>query len=337
MVMKSMEKRSLVVLLLTFGLVVSCNSSGGQTTTRKAADDEKCIREVCTVKKSSGERICYFKIGCVRQDGWDTLPEIIFWRRVVSLSKDSVLANVVETREGLMVFPKKKSDSLEQLGKLGQFRDELLVKYGVNPTHHVRFTSGKNHFYRFDAIGNKMERGIKLFDSFGVDPFYAQSILLIESPGSNKQKSIAGAYGNFQLMPYVARSYGLRVDGYLDERENFDRSAYAAARLVKEICIPYARKWCETYGFSVDETALWFKLLALHNYNAGSGTVRGAMAVVPKTNQGNDLIKTLWKTSAGYFKSEAQNYSQLALACYLEFESQNLLHQPVSAVKYNKY
>jgi len=319
-------------------LAVSCNSASSSEAAKKENEQPqgRCIREICTVRKSDGARICYFKVGCIRQDGWDTLPEIKFWCRIVTLSKDSLLANVVENRRGLAVFPKRMIDSLEQKGHLHLFRDELAAQYKIDSTFHIRFTSGKNHFYRFDKIGDHMKRGIELFDSFGVDPFYAQSVLLIESPGSNKQKSTAGAYGNFQLMPFVARKYGLRVDRYEDERENFDRSAYAAAMLIKEICIPYARKWCETYGFKVDENALWFKLLALHNYNAGAGTVRGAMAILPKEAQGNDLIKTLWKTSAGYFKSEAQNYSQLALACYLEFEKQNMLHTEETRVPYNK-
>lgn len=332
-----MYRSALTTLTATFVIAVSCNSASSPKSDPVNPTIEKgsCIREICTVRKSDGAKICYFKVGCIRTDGWDTLPEIKFWRRIVTLSKDSVLANVIENRRGLAVFSKKTIDSLEQRGMLGQFRDELARIYGVDSDFHIRFTSGRNHFYRFDKIAGKMERGIKLFDSFGVDPFYAQSVLLIESPGSDRQKSIAGAYGNFQLMPFVARQYGLRVDRYVDERENFDRSAYAAARLIKEICIPYARKWCKTYGFEADESALWFKLLALHNYNAGAGTVRGAVAALPKHVKGNDLIKTLWKTSAGYFRSEAQNYSQLALACYLEFEHQNMLHKEEARVIYS--
>jgi len=326
------------ILGATFILAVSCNSAyfSEVPVNNNPQPNNGCIREICTVRKSDGSRICYLKVGCVRDDGWDTLPEIKFWCRIVTLSKDSLLANVVENRRGLAVFSKRMIDSLEQKGHLQRFRDELAAYYHIDSTYHVRFTSGKNHFYRFDKIGANMKRGIELFDSFDVDPFFAQSVLLIESPGSNKQKSTAGAYGNFQLIPFVARKYGLRVDRYVDERENFDRSAYAAAMLIKEICIPYARKWCDTYGFEVDEKALWFKLLALHNYNAGAGTVKGAMAELPKNAQGNDLIKTLWKTSAGYFRSEAQNYSQLALACYLEFERQNMLHTQEARVSYSK-
>lgn len=278
-----------------------------------------------------------FRIACIRKDGWDTLQEVRFWRRVVSLNSDSSMANVTETRTLLRTYSKKHIDSLEAIGQLDSLRQKLAAEFGLPPETRIRFTSGKRSFYNFNGVSDKMARGIHLFDSLGVDPFFAQSILLIESPGSNKQKSVAGAYGHFQLMPFVAKQYGLRVDRYLDERENFDRSAYAAARLVKEICVPYARKWCETYGFEVDETALWFKLLALHCYNAGAGTVKSAMAVVPRSAQGNELIRTLWHTSAGYFRSEAQNYSQLALACYLEFEDATMVHKVESRTRYGKF
>jgi hypothetical protein len=334
----NMIKTALSAFSLPLIVALSCNSASSSESaqTVRPKDQGACIREICTVRKSDGAKICYFKVACIRKDGWDTLPEIRFWRRIVTLSKDSVLANVIENRKGLAVFPKELIDSLESLNRLNEFRDELARKYRVDSNNHIRFTSGRSHFYRFDKIAGKMERGIALFDSFGVDPFYAQSVLLIESPGSDRQKSTAGAYGNFQLMPFVARQYGLRVDRYMDERENFDRSAYAAARLIKEICIPYARKWCETYGFEVDESAVWFKLLALHNYNAGAGTVKSAVAALPAHVKGNELIKTLWKTSAGYFRSEAQNYSQLALACYLEFEAQNQLHTEENRVIYSK-
>ena len=70
---------------------------------------------------------------------------------------------------------------------------------------------------------NKFEKGIKVFESSGVDPWYAQAILLIESPGQMK-KSRDGAYGPFQLMPKVARAQGLTVNRYTDEREDFDRA-----------------------------------------------------------------------------------------------------------------
>jgi len=57
--------------------------------------------------------------------------------------------------------------------------------------------------------------------------------LLIESP-NKLQKSFVGAYGSFQLMKNVAIQIGLKVNGYVDEREDFNKSAWVASQLIKK-------------------------------------------------------------------------------------------------------
>lgn len=280
-----------------------------------------CQREITVVQNGTDE-LHYMRVPCVTAEAWDTTAEVRFWRKVITLSPDSSVACLYNSRQILTIVPRKLVDSFEKMKKLDTLKNIVGAKYGIPKNTRILFTSGKRWFYNFEPIRPKLKRAIEIFDSVGVDPYFAQTVLLIESPGGNKSKSIAGAYGHFQLMPSVARSYGLVVSNYRDDREDFTKSAVAAAKLFKGICVPYARKWCETYGFAVNENALWFKLLALHIYNAGAGTVKPAIAAVPTTKQGNDIIKTLWHTKAGYFANEAQNYSQLALACYLEYEHQ---------------
>ncbi|MCC7297784.1 MAG: transglycosylase SLT domain-containing protein [Bacteroidia bacterium] len=296
-----------------------------------------CNKEITTLKTDANITLAYLKIPCVNSEGWDTLNEVNFWRCIITLSKDSSMANIFESRTLLKTFSRGFIDTLEQHNKLDSLRVALCTEYNLPAGTRIKFTGGKKWFYDFNGVSTKLARAITVFDSLGVDPFYAQSVLLIESPGTSRAKSVAGAYGHFQLMPFVATQYGLRVDRYVDERENFDRSAYAAARLFKEICVPYARRWCELYGFAADEKALWFKLLALHCYNAGATTVKLAMQVVPNSYQGKNLIQKLWHTSYGRFQSEAQNYSQIALACYLEYEKFLSAHKTVSVLQYEKY
>lgn len=276
--------------------------------------------------------VAYLRVPVVCDEGWDTLPEIRFWRRIVSLNKDSVVANVYANRQLLCNFSKDYIDSLEGAGKLEVFRENLRKEYNLPAGTRVMFTSGRRWFYNFLPVQSKIERGMQIFDSLGVDPFYAQTVLLIESPSSPTLKSFAGAYGHFQIMPFNARKYGLRMDQYVDERSNFDRSAYVSAMLFKETFIPYAKQWCQQFGFRCNENALWFKLLVMHCYNAGPWGVRSAMQIVPNSYQENELIKKLWHTTAKWFPSEAQNYSQLSLACYLEFEQQ--LHQQKLPVRH---
>ncbi len=296
-----------------------------------------CSREITTVQDVNLNHMKWFQVPCVQSEGWDTAHEVIFWRRVITLEKDSSMANVHETRQLLRAFSRGYIDTLEQRGMLDSLRHALCIEYRL-PTHtRVKFTAGKKWFYNFSGVVQHLGRAIKVFDSLGVDPFYAQSVLLIESPGTNKAKSVSGAYGHFQLMPFVARQYGLRVDKYLDERENFNRSAYAAARLFKEICVPYAKRWCVLYGFEADENALWFKLLVLHCYNAGAGNVKKAMAVIPTSYQGKEFIQKLWHTNQAAFQTEAQNYSQIALACYLEFERHISTYKQVSSELYSRF
>lgn len=299
--------------------------------------NSSCGKEIAVLKSDNNDLYTFLKVNCVQLEGWDTMAEVKFWRRIITLSKDSSMANVFETRRLLKTFPRRFIDSVEKAGNLDSLRLQMCREYGLSEDTRIKFTGGKKWFYEFSGVKSKMARAIQLFDSLGTDPFYAQSVLLIESPGTNKAKSTSGAYGYFQLMPFVAKQYGLRVDKYKDERESFDRSAYAAARLFSEICVPYARKWCEMYGFVPDEKALWFKLLALHCYNAGSTTVKYAMQTVSNENQGNQLIYELWHTNYGRFQSEAQNYSQIAIACYLEYEKVLSVNQTVSAVPYVRF
>jgi len=324
---------------LSLGIVLFANL-GARMPMAVKVDEEisgSCEKSISVFQTEDNSQIHFLKIACVHDQGWDTMAEVNFWRRIITLEKDSSMANIYASRRLLHPVSRAVVDSLERIGHLDTLRRELCLMYQLPVDTRIKFTGGKKWFYEFSGVKNKLKRAIKLFDSFHVDPFYAQSVLLIESPGTNKAKSIAGAYGQFQLMPFVARQYGLRVDKYLDERENFDRSAYAAARLFNEICIPYARRWCNTYGFAVDESALWFKLLVLHCYNAGATTVKNAMQVVPNSYQGNALIHQLWHTNYGRFQSEAQNYSQIALACYLEYENSIQKGNLVNSISFNKY
>jgi hypothetical protein len=255
----------------------------------------------------------------------DTLKQVVFWRNIMNMHEDSCIINVATHRNELMRMESKKWSTLSDAQKTC-FKDSVRLVMNLDSTHRILLTTGKKFFYDFDRAFCQFEKGINCFIENDVDPWYAQSILLIESP-NKLQKSNAGAYGPFQLMKNVARLFGLTVNRKMDERANFERSAYAASSLLKKICIPKTREMLDSLGITnYSETDLWFRLLVMHSYHAGTGNVRQALKTFNPTVGDMNLIYNLWKAETRHFKSASQNYSQLVLAAHLEMNQRMKEH-----------
>ncbi|MDX2246656.1 MAG: hypothetical protein SF052_07775 [Bacteroidia bacterium] len=249
---------------------------------------------------------------------WDTLAQMRFWRRVMTLSPDSSVLNVADTRQILHTFPTAFYDSLSGDEKLA-FKDSMLTQFSLAKGTRLYVTYGKSDYYQHRAVLPTIGKAIDIFNQYETDPWYGQAILLIESPGQIR-KSSAGANGSFQLMKYVAVEGGLTVNSVVDEREDFEKSAMAAAKYLKRTCIPEVRGMLNAYGLPYDEKELWFRLLVLHVYHAGAGNVRGVMRIIQPQAGGMDLIRELWTTEYKGFRNASQNYSQVALASFLELD-----------------
>lgn len=249
----------------------------------------------------------------------DTLPQVKFWRSIMNLHQDTALLTFASNRQLIQKLSIKDWESkTEEQKKI--YRDSTRAVYGLDTTNKILLTAGKKFFYDFDKASQNFQKGIHCFVENGVDPWFAQAILLIESP-NKLQKSNVGAYGSFQLMKDVARLFGLKVNKRIDERANFERSAFAASSLIKKICIPKAHNMLDSLKITnVNEDELWFKLLVMHVYHAGSYNVQKALLTLNPCEGGMPLIYNLWQTSAGRFKSSSQNYSQLVLAAMLEMD-----------------
>ena len=263
----------------------------------------------------------------------DTLAQVRFWRSIMNLREDSALINIGETREVIEKVSLRQWNTMSEQQK-ETYRDSVRSVRCLDSTYRILITTGKRFFYDFENASQHFEKGIHCFIENNVDPWYAQAILLIESP-NKLQKSNVGAYGPFQLMKDVARMYGLKVNKTLDERADFERSAFAASSLIKSICIPYTERMLDSLRIQYSHDDLWFKLLVMHVYHAGAGNVQKALFAMNPTVGNMDLIYTLWRTSTARFKSASQNYSQLVLAAMLEMNQRSALTFPQESIADN--
>lgn len=267
---------------------------------------------------SAWEQVCQKVIrdSTLYHEGWDTLAQTRFWRLVMQLDPELSVVNVAKTRE---ILGTTSTLSFDQLSRRGQnaFKDSVRKSYSLPRDEEIYITSGKNHFYHFGKVIPSINQAIEVFAEEGVDPWYAQTILLIESPGK-LQLSTAGAYGPFQLMKAVAQEYGLTVNEEQDDRKDFHKSAQGAARLIRRMCLPKTRSMLEELDIPYQETDSWFRLLVLHVYHAGPRNVRAVLRKIKPKEGGMALIQTMWQTEHRRFGNASQNYSQIALASMFE-------------------
>ena len=232
-------------------------------------------------------------------------PQITFWRSVISLTKDSCIVVHKDSRQMLDVISAEHLDSMVGKNQLDIAAQCYRDKNGYETCELVKFVRGKKEFFDFQKVGPLVDDAKVIFDEYGVNPIYA--------------RSISGAVGHYQLMPFVAKKYGLIVSSSRDDRHDFTKSSMAAAKLMKDYCIPNAERMAISIGLVPNHDDLWFQLLVMHVYNAGAGNVRKAVQVIGPGKSGEELILKLWKTQAGAFGNSSQNYTQLAMASYVNY------------------
>ena len=252
------------------------------------------------------------------KEGWASLAQPLFWKNVMRLSPDSAIINIADNRQHMATI------DFNQWMKQGEAEKELFKQNFCSSNNldcqtNLFVTKGRRDFFEHRKSLQSISTAVKSFAENGVDPWYAETILLIESPGKNVQKSWAGAQGPFQLMRDVAVRYGLKVNKKIDQRINLEMSAVAASKLISRTCIPKVKNMLDSLNLSYRETDTWFRLLVLHAYHAGPGNLSCALYSIAPQKGGIELIQKLWRTECRSFKNESQNYSQLALAAHLSF------------------
>jgi len=115
----------------------------------------------------------------------------------------------------------------------------------------------------------------------------------VESAFKTNAYSRSRAKGIFQFIAATGRRYGLRIDSWVDERSDPDKSARAAAAYLKDL-----------YGMFGD----WY--LALAAYNAGEGKIQRSLAQTRKSD--------FWSlASTRSLRAETRNYVPAILAATL--------------------
>ena len=264
-------------------------------------------------------RMSFVKDESLYKEGWDSLPQTLFWRAIINLSCDTCIINIAECRKPVDRIIRSEWVDRSDTDKIC-FKDSVCRKYGLDSSTSLNITAGKVEFYEIKKSISDISRAIKVFKKFDCDPWYAQAILLIESPGKTKAKSYVGANGPFQLMRSVALKHGLRVNKNIDERTNIEKSARAASQLITRSCIPVIKRYLDEHCMAYSEKDLWFRLLVLHAYHAGAGNIRCVIDQLRPSFGGPALFKQIWNTTCRNFKNESQNYSQIALASLINFD-----------------
>lgn len=126
-------------------------------------------------------------------------------------------------------------------------------------------------------------------------PLQLKYLAVVESELKAKARSRVGAVGPWQLMPGTARTLGLKITKYCDERTHYYKSTAAAAQYLKQLYAQFG-DW----------------LLVLAAYNSGAGPVYRAIRLSGSRN--------FWKLQA-YLPAETRLHVKRFIGIHYFFEN----------------
>lgn len=195
----------------------------------------------------------------------------MFKRLLIVLTVFAVAAQAARAQEATDSVTVAGIDTLHLTSTLS---DSVLVRRleALNPCFSLPFNDVvRNYMVAYsEKRGVTMQQAVALSDyyfpifeecfrRYGL-PLELKYLAIVESMLKPTVMSRAGALGIWQFMYRTARSYGLRIDSYIDERMDVEKATDAAAR--------YLRNLYDMFGD-------W--PLAISAYNCGSGNVNKAI------------------------------------------------------------
>jgi len=180
--------------------------------------------------------------------------------------------------EPVKTYSKTKAPALNSENKITkkcQRRPGLTFYHNNKINHWIKRYTGQDrswfeaNLYDFDTVRPRME---KIFDKYGI-PTELVYLSLVESEGKPNAVSRAGATGYWQFIRPTAIKYGLKVNKWVDERRNLDKSTTAAALYLRHLHSMF-HDWP----------------LSCAAYNAGEGRIQRLLKRYP-------YIKSFWDIS----------------------------------------
>jgi membrane-bound lytic murein transglycosylase D len=245
--------------------------------------------------------ILYRRAGKSYQHGNSVLARELYERSLATLAEAHITADAyyrLKEQFSLLFYNLDRSwSSLEQNGR-------------ENVTHRPIPLDGENELVRkylkIYTAGKPREKVLEALERSGRYRAMIESVLkeynlpaelvylpILESLYDENDLSAAGALGLWQLMPARARDLGLRVNFWIDERKDPEKSTRAAARYLKQLFIIF------------DD---WH--LALAAYNRGENGLARDLALTNATN-----IAEMCERNA--VPLETQNYVPQFIVCTL--------------------
>jgi len=196
----------------------------------------------------------------------------------------------------VVLTPDEQRVDEKDLVALEQAQKNVNFNFTLNPLiqQFINYYQGRNRATMENGLrrsGQYMRLARKIFAEEGV-PVDITWLGQVESAWKPKAYSWAAASGLWQFIPATGRTYGLRQNAYIDERNSFEQATRASARHLKDLSKRYNGNW----------------ELAMAAYNTGAGNIDRAISRAGTAN--------FWMIYP-YIAQETRNYVPNILAVIL--------------------
>ena len=179
---------------------------------------------------------------------------------------------------------------------LEQAKQNVNFNFTLNPLiqGYINYYQGRGRSTMENGLrrsGAYMKTARKIFHEEGV-PIDVTWLGQVESAWKTKALSWASASGLWQFIPGTGRTYGLKQNAYVDERNSIEQATRASARHLKDLAKRYNGNW----------------ELAMAAYNTGAGNIDRAISRAGTAN--------FWEIYP-YIAQETRNYVPNILAVIL--------------------